>query len=573
MPDATRPDDGQYPVPATLPSPTILLPAVGGPAIVPGGAPFGEYELLGELGRGGMGVVFKARDTSLNRIVAIKMILPGALPGKAELQRFHTEAEAAARLQHSNIVSVHRVGIIDGRPFYSMDYIEGPSLAQRLGNGPLPGRCAARYLALVAHAIHYAHRQGILHRDLKPGNILLDSADQPRVADFGLAKQLSTEAGQTRTGAVLGTPSYMSPEQAAGRKDLGPACDVYGLGALFYELLTGRPPFQAESPLDTLLQVIEQEPAPPRLLNPSIDRDLETICLKCLAKSPKDRYASAAEMAEDLERFLNGESIRARTFNVMDRLARTFERNQIGGEFHSYSGMLMLFAGIVLVETTAMYCLLRGGAAGGWLTFTRFAQFPVMALVFVRYRARNLLPRSTSERNLWSIWIGYMLAGAVLTEVDRQFSGSTAMYHGALYAHQAILAGLAFFIMGGVYWGRSSTRLGTLFFVLAMLMPLCLNVAPLAFGGAWALTLGLIRAALEPTGTGHGRPAMKRRVSMKLCGPQTRERQRVETGAPADLPTCLHRAATVRTVSTSVAIMKSFAEPSRNGRTLSPSAA
>jgi hypothetical protein len=490
MTSPIAPDD-RPPSPPTVASPTVLLSPEGGPVVAPGAAPFGDYELLGEIGRGGMGVVFKARDRGLDRVVAIKMILPNALPGPAELQRFHTEAAAAARLQHPNIVAVHRVGVIDGRPFYSMDYIDGPSLAQRLVNGPLPGRTAARYLAPVARAIHYAHRQGILHRDLKPGNILLDSADQPHVADFGLAKQLTTESGQTRTGAVMGTPSYMAPEQAAGRKDVGPAADVYGLGALLYELITARPPFQAESPLETLVQVVEREPAPPRLLNPSIDRDLETICLKCLSKDPRQRYASAEEMAQDLERYLNGETIRARSLNVMDRLARTLERDLIGGEFHSYAAMLLLFAAVIFLESVAMFVLLRLRASPGWLTLTRFAQFPVLALIFVRYRAPNLLPRSASERNLWSIWLGYLLAGLVMTVVDRQVSGPDNMYHAAFYSHQAVGAGLAFFIMGGAFWGRFYA-LGSAFFVAAILMPVLGDLGPLAFGGAWAVALGLI---------------------------------------------------------------------------------
>ena len=502
MPDATSPaDDGNFE--QTLPAPTVMLPAGGGPAVAPGGAPFGEFELLGELGRGGMGVVFKARDRSLNRVVAIKMILPGALPGPSELQRFHSEAEAAAKLHHSNIVSVHRVGVIDGRPFYSMDYIEGPSLAQRLAQGPLPGRLAARYLASVARAIHYAHLQGILHRDLKPGNILLDAADQPHVADFGLAKQLHTDTGQTRTGAVLGTPSYMAPEQAAGRKDIGPACDVYGLGAMLYELLTGRPPFKAETPLETLMQVIEREAAPPRLLNPSIDRDLETICLKCLAKNTKDRYATAEELAEDLERYLNREAIRARSFNVMARLARTLERDLIGGEFHSYATMLMLFAGIIFVQSATMFFLLRANAPHGWLTFTRFSEFPVLALVFVRFRGSNLLPRSPSERNLWSIWLGYLIAASVMTGVDWQMFGPEKMYRYAVYAHHTIAAGLAFFIMGGVFWGRFYS-LGATFFILAMLMPIWPDLAPLAFGGAWVVSLGLIARHLRRLETASG---------------------------------------------------------------------
>ena len=494
-------DPGNYQ--QTLPAPTVLLPAVGKSEPTPSAPPFGEFDLLGELGRGGMGVVFKARDRSLNRVVAIKMILPGALPNATDLQRFQTEAEAAARLHHSNIVAVHRVGVIDERPFYSMDFIEGPSLAQRLAEGPLPSRLAARYLAAIARAIHYAHLQGILHRDLKPGNILLDLSDQPHVADFGLAKQLHTDSGQTRTGAVLGTPSYMAPEQAEGRKDLGPACDVYGLGAILYELLTSRPPFKAETPLETLMQVIEREPAPPRLLNPSIDRDLETICLKSLAKKPNERYASALEMAEDLDRYLNGESIRARSLNVMDRLARTLDRDLIGGEFHTYNVMLRWFAVIIVLETVAIFFLLRAGAAAGWLMLTRFAQFPVMGVVFVRYRAPHFLPRSPSERNLWSIWIGYLVACGVLAAVDRQLIGAETMFHGAIYAHQTAAAGLAFFIMGGVYWGRFYA-LGATFFLLAMLMPLWPELAPLAFGGAWAVALGLIARHLGRLETRRG---------------------------------------------------------------------
>jgi serine/threonine protein kinase len=515
MPGTTSREERPHDPHATVPAETVLLSAAGGAAVgVAAGTPFGEYELLGELGRGGMGVVYKARDRSLDRVVAIKMILPNALPGAAELQRFRTEAAAAAKLQHSHIVSVHRVGVLEGRPFYSMDYIEGPSLAQRLAQGPLPGRTAARYLAPVARAIDYAHRQGILHRDLKPGNILLDSSDHPRVTDFGLAKQLSTEAGQTRTGAVLGTPSYMAPEQAAGRKDLGPACDVYGLGALLYELVTGRPPFQADNPLDTLMQVIEREAAPPRLLNPAIDRDLETICLKCLAKNPKERYSTAEALADDLDRYLNGEPIRARSLNVMDRLARTLERDLIPGEFHSYATMLLLFAAVILGESVLMSCLLFAKVADVWLTVTRFAQFPVLALIFVRYRAPNLLPRSPSERTLWSIWLGYLVAGAIMTGVDRQVFGRGQMYHSGFYAHQATAAGLAFFIMGGVFWGRFYS-LGATFFGLALLMPLWPDAAPLVFGTAWAVALGLIARhlnRLEKAAAGAGKAAKTQAV-------------------------------------------------------------
>src|SRR5260370_30190996 len=203
--------------------------------------PFGDYQLLGEIGRGGMGVVFKAYQPRLNRFVAIKMVLPGMLADDDDLKRFHSEASAAAVLQHPYIVAVHDVGVLDDKHYYSMDFIDGQSLTQRLADGPLPGRTAAKYMATVAHAIQHAHDHGILHRDLKPGNILIDKDDQPHVTDFGLAKQFKCDSGHTRTGAIVGTPSYMAPEQAAGRKDLGPARDGHGLGALLYELLTRRP--------------------------------------------------------------------------------------------------------------------------------------------------------------------------------------------------------------------------------------------------------------------------------------------------------------------------------------------
>ena len=258
-----------------------------------------------------MGVVFKARDVKLNRFVAVKMILPAAMPDETDLERFQTEASAAACLKHPNIVAVHAVGQEDGRWYYCMDLIEGPSLAKRLSSGPLPGRAAAHYMVGVARGIDHAHRNGVLHRDLKPANILLDADDQPHVADFGLAKQMTAGPPRlTRTGAILGTPGYMAPEQASGAKEIGPACDVYGLGALLYELLTGRPPFQAETPLDTLMQVLERDPAPPRLLNPKVDRDLETICLKCLQKDPGPPLPVGRDGRRRPGRYLNGESIR-----------------------------------------------------------------------------------------------------------------------------------------------------------------------------------------------------------------------------------------------------------------------
>ena len=241
-----------------------------------------------------MGVVFLARQISLNRPVALKMILAGQLANDTDVKRFYTEAEAAANLDHPGIVPIYEVGQHDGQHYFSMGFVEGQSLSQRLAEGPLPPREAAGLMVKVAEAIDYAHRRGVIHRDLKPGNILLDKNGNPRVTDFGLAKKLEGDSGLTGSGQIMGTPSYMPPEQAGGKRgEIGPAADVYALGATLYALVTGRPPFQAATPMDTVIQVISDEPVPPRRLNPSSDRDIETICLKCLEKEPGRRYAGA----------------------------------------------------------------------------------------------------------------------------------------------------------------------------------------------------------------------------------------------------------------------------------------
>ncbi|MBI3409635.1 MAG: protein kinase [Planctomycetes bacterium] len=285
-----------------------------------------DYEIIKEIGRGGMGIVFQARHVHLGRVVALKMILGGSLAQPEDIQRFKNEAAAAGQLQHSGIVTLYEVGAHENQPFFSMEYVSGNSLSQRVAVGPLPSRKAAAYLEAVARAVQYAHSRGIIHRDLKPANILLDDNDQPKITDFGLAKLVATDSDQTRTGAVLGTPSYMSPEQANGRKDLGPATDIYSLGAILYELLTGKPPFRGETPLATLTLVAEQEPIPPRLLNPEADRDLETICLKCLEKDPRGRYATSESLADDLRHYMSGEPISARRLNVAGRALKWCRR-------------------------------------------------------------------------------------------------------------------------------------------------------------------------------------------------------------------------------------------------------
>jgi serine/threonine protein kinase len=334
------------------------------------------YEILGVLGRGAMGLIYKARHLGLNRLVAVKMILAGPAADADERTRFQHEAEAVARLQHPNIVQIHDVGEHHGQPYLALEYVPGGTLADRLAGQPQPPHEAAALVATLARAMHHAHENGIVHRDLKPANVLMVSGGvvsgewstdssptthyspltthQPKIADFGLAKRLQSSAGLTRTGYILGTPAYMAPEQAAGQnKDVGPAADVYGLGAILYEMLTGRPPFRAEADVMVLQQVLDREPARPRRFAAGVPRDLETICLKCLHKQPAQRYASAVALAEDLERFLAGQSIRARPLNVAQRLWRCTRRHRALAVAGAVAVLALAVAVVVVLQTPA----------------------------------------------------------------------------------------------------------------------------------------------------------------------------------------------------------------------------
>lgn len=309
---------------------------------------FGDYELLAEIGRGGMGVVYRARQMSLNRPVALKMILAGRLASESGVKRFVQEAQAAANLQHPNIVAVHEVGHHDGQHYYTMDLVEGQNFGELVRQQPLPAQRAAQYVKIVADAVHYAHQHGTLHRDLKPTNILIDGRDQPRITDFGLARCEHTDASLTATGQLIGTPAFVSPEQAQGKTEaVSPHSDVYSIGAVLYYLLTQRPPFAAGSIPALLEMVLHREPVSPRALNPSVPRDLETICLKCLEKEPARRFRSAEKLSDELGRFCEGEPILSRPPNPVERAWRWCARNR------AVAGSLAAVA-IVLLAGTAI---------------------------------------------------------------------------------------------------------------------------------------------------------------------------------------------------------------------------
>jgi tetratricopeptide (TPR) repeat protein/tRNA A-37 threonylcarbamoyl transferase component Bud32 len=301
------------------------------------------YTILSELGRGGMGVVYKARQKKLNRIVALKMVLAGAHAGQEQLARFFIEAEAVAHLQHANIVQIYEVGDHAGLPYFSLEFVDGGSLSEQIDGKPQPIDEAARQVELLARAMAYAHENGIVHRDLKPANVLVTKDGQPKITDFGLAKRLESDASQTRSGTLMGTPNYMAPEQARGEvREVGPLADVYALGVILYEMLTGRTPFLGASILDTLQQVRNQEPVPPSQLQPKVPRDLETICLKCLQKDPHKRYADAGALAEDLRRFRAGEPILARRVGRVERAWRWCKRNPKIAALSTAVGILLI---------------------------------------------------------------------------------------------------------------------------------------------------------------------------------------------------------------------------------------
>jgi serine/threonine-protein kinase len=380
---------------------------------------FGDYELVEELGRGGMGVVYKAWEKSLNRFVAVKLILRGEHASDIDLARFRGEAQAAAGLTHPNIVPVFKVDACDGQAFFSMKYVEGQTLAERVKQGPLRPRDAVRYLAAVSRAVYHAHTRGILHRDLKPANILIDADDQPLVTDFGLAKRVEGGASLTGSGAIVGTPSYVSPEQASGEQSrIGPATDVYSLGAILYEMLTGRPPFLAASAVATLLLVRTEEPVRPRLLNPQIDPDLEFICRKCLEKNPEHRYNSALQLAEDLDAFVKDEPVSARSSSLAYFVSRIFRESHHAPVQENW-GVLWMWHSLTIfllcVVTAAIYGL---GERRHWPYLVLWTVGLVAWGTFFWQWRRRAGPVTFVERQLAHAWAGGVIASIGMFVVE-----------------------------------------------------------------------------------------------------------------------------------------------------------
>jgi serine/threonine-protein kinase len=441
---------------------------------------FGEFILIEEVGHGGMGVVYRARQSSLHRTVAVKVIQRG------ERARFQFEAEAAAKLDHPNIVPVYGVGEYDGQPYLCMKYVEGTTLARLVADHPLPPREAARYVAQVARAVHFAHDNGILHRDLKPANVLIDRQGRPYVSDFGLAKQVGGPQ-LTASNAILGTPSYMPPEQASGQRGkLSPASDVYSLGAVLYELLTGRPPFRAATPLDTLLLVLDTEPVPPRQLNPRVDRALELICLKCLQKHADLRYPSAAALADDLDRFLNDETPSVWSGKFADVIGGAFRETHHAAVLENW-GLLWMWHSLTAFgqcATTAVMAAL--GITQRWpYLLIWVVGLLVWCAIFWSLRKRGG-PVLFVERVIAHVWGGAVLAtvGVFLVEMLMGLPVLT------LSPVLALIGGMVFAVKGGLLSGEFYFHAAALYLTAVLMVPLMAwypPAGPLLFGAVVSL--------------------------------------------------------------------------------------
>jgi hypothetical protein len=460
-----------FDMPTLSPGETAALPAA-----LPHVAGF---EILEVLGHGGMGVVYKARQLGLNRLVALKMVLAGANASPQELARFRAEAEAVAQLQHPSILHIYEIGEQNGCPFLALEYVGGGSLAEHLDGTPVGPRQAAELILALARAVHHAHEKGIVHRDLKPANVLLQPDGTPKIADFGLAKRrVESNQAQTQTGTILGSPSYMSPEQAAGRNDeIGPPTDVYALGVILYELLTGRPPFKGTTLLETIDQVREHDPVPPRFLQPKTPRDLETICLKCLEKQPRRRYGAAADLASDLRAFLHDEPINAQSLTVLDQVARSISHHSFDDRFRGFANQLLLFSPVPLVVHLLAYFVFRNQPYYPLaMVLTTGSLVLTLLPVVIVMSARTLKDWPTWQRRHFitmraANWFGLLLAlGIVLVSVPLD-----SPYVLLVYPLWATISAMCFM--------AHATEVGMYFLVGAFL---CLAAIIMAITPTWA---------------------------------------------------------------------------------------
>jgi eukaryotic-like serine/threonine-protein kinase len=451
------------------------------------------YEIAAVIGQGGMGVVYKARQLALNRVVAIKMILSGLHASSHELARFRAEAEAVARLAHANIVQIFEIGEQQGNPYLALEYIAGGSLAQQLDGNPLTPKRAAELVRELAKGVQHAHDKGIVHRDLKPANVLIHTDGTLKITDFGLAKRAEGNFAHTMTGAIIGSPSYMAPEQASGNSaEIGPATDIYALGVILYELLTGRPPFKGDSVISTIEQVREQEPLSPRLLQPKVPRDLETICLKCLEKKPSRRYLSAAALAADLDSYLHDEPINAQSLTFLDQVTRTIAHHGFDERIRGLANVMLCVTPIPLTLHLAAFAYFYKSPhyASGMIATTSVMLFTLVPLLMsLGMPSLRLIP-TWQRKHFFTTWIGHTVAmavllAAVLIAIPADQPEQRLMIY-SIWAAAAALSFLSHAVEAGFYYVVAG-----IMFCMSIVLAFTPTWAPLEVACLMTLNMGL----------------------------------------------------------------------------------
>lgn len=452
------------------------------------GTVIGSYHIESEIARGGMGVVYRARQQGLDRPVALKLISSGVLASREERRRFRIEAEAAARLHHPGIIAIHEIGSWQGYEYFSMTLVDGPTLQSVVDAKCFDDASSARIVRDIATAVAYAHRAGIVHRDLKPDNILISEDGRPMVTDFGLAKWHRDGTLMTRTGQVLGTPNYMSPEQAGGRADCDIAADIYSLGAILYALMTGRPPHVGTNAAEVLRSVLQDEPVAPRHHRRDVSPVLEQICLKAIRYEPASRYRDADALADDLDRYLSGESTSAESSGLLDRVTREINRDQHQSHFVHWSRTLIVLGVTIFLAHVLMFAL----AQFGWSPTVSYwiprggMMITLMAIIY-RSRGGSLTPRTVAERPVFSIWLGYLATLATMNILCQVYD----IDQGDRFAIPAALSGFGFIAMAGHVWGGAAI-LGIIFEITAVASVFLPELSPLIFGGTWLVSLGVL---------------------------------------------------------------------------------